>query len=108
MRFRQLVVNSIIATDIADKELKFLREARWENAFAHLYNEDIDETNNAKATVMIDTLMQASDISHTMQHWHVYRVSAATAIHRYVSCYIFDSLTQLPLTMSSEMERKVV
>ena len=26
-----------------------------------------------KATIVIEHLIQASDISHTMQHWHIYR-----------------------------------
>lgn len=33
-RFRQLVVNSVLATDIMDKELKKLRNQRWDKAFA--------------------------------------------------------------------------
>jgi hypothetical protein len=28
---------------------------------------------NRKATIVIEHLIQASDVSHTMQHWHVYR-----------------------------------
>lgn len=32
-RFRQLVVNSVMATDIVDEELKLLRNDRWEKAF---------------------------------------------------------------------------
>ena len=28
---------------------------------------------NRKATIVIEHIIQASDISHTMQHWHVYR-----------------------------------
>eukprot|EP00980_Cylindrotheca_fusiformis_P003231 scaffold735_cov116-Cylindrotheca_fusiformis.AAC.1 len=34
-RFRQLVVNTVLATDIADKELQALRKARWEMAFSN-------------------------------------------------------------------------
>eukprot|EP00980_Cylindrotheca_fusiformis_P009109 scaffold1975_cov90-Cylindrotheca_fusiformis.AAC.1 len=33
-RFRQLVVNTVLATDIVDKELQALRKARWETAFS--------------------------------------------------------------------------
>jgi hypothetical protein len=33
-RFRKLVVNSVMATDIADKALKELRNKRWEKAFS--------------------------------------------------------------------------
>eukprot|EP00980_Cylindrotheca_fusiformis_P013555 scaffold3456_cov112-Cylindrotheca_fusiformis.AAC.1 len=32
-RFRQLVVNTVLATDIVDKDLQALRKARWETAF---------------------------------------------------------------------------
>ena len=27
---------------------------------------------NQKATIMIEHLIQASDVAHTMQHWHIY------------------------------------
>jgi hypothetical protein len=33
-RFRQLVVNSVMATNIVDKELKTLCNARWAKAFS--------------------------------------------------------------------------
>ena len=75
-RFRQLVVNTVMATDIADKDLKALRNARWERAFSD-GSQDKEEhktdTINRKATIVIEHLIQASDISHTMQHWHIYR-----------------------------------
>jgi hypothetical protein len=32
-RFRQLVVNTVMATDIVDKELQTLRKALWEAPF---------------------------------------------------------------------------
>ena len=90
-RFRQLVVNSVMATDIADKELSALRKKRWEMAFAT--NQTTETTQqiesgeepepkpkptstmndiNRKATIVIEHLIQASDVAHTMQHWHVY------------------------------------
>ena len=77
-RFRQLVVNSVMATDIADKDLKALRNARWDKAFkkeekAPAFVESDRDKFNRKATIVIEHLIQASDISHTMQHWHIYR-----------------------------------
>lgn len=75
-RFRQLVVNTILATDIMDKELKTLRNARWDKAFsesASVREESTMDTTNRKATIVIEHLIQASDIAHTMQHWQVYR-----------------------------------
>ncbi|CAB9529735.1 expressed unknown protein [Seminavis robusta] len=38
-RFRQLVVNSVLATDIADKEQKQFRNARWDKAFKDDFRE---------------------------------------------------------------------
>ena len=74
VRFRQLVVNSVMATDIADKELKVLRNLRWDRAFSST-TVDLDQrdTINRKATIVIEHLIQASDVAHTMQHWHIYR-----------------------------------
>ena len=74
-RFRQLVVNSVMATDIVDKELKSLRNARWERAFheTSAKEENHLDANNRKATIIIEHLIQASDVAHTMQHWHIYR-----------------------------------
>jgi 3'5'-cyclic nucleotide phosphodiesterase len=73
-RFRQLVVNTVLATDIVDKELKELRNGRWAKAFYEttVSNDGSDGTNR-KATIVIEHLIQASDVAHTMQHWHVYR-----------------------------------
>lgn len=81
-RFRQLVCNMVMATDIMDKELGAFRKARWDKAFAIenatarlerslkqcLLTSDI----NRKATIVLEHLIQASDVSHTMQHWHIY------------------------------------
>jgi 3'5'-cyclic nucleotide phosphodiesterase len=77
-RFRQLVVNSVMATDILDKDLKTLRNARWEKAFSEGgvavgSGDSFKEATDRKATIVIEHLIQASDVSHTMQHWHVYR-----------------------------------
>eukprot|EP00980_Cylindrotheca_fusiformis_P009594 scaffold2123_cov96-Cylindrotheca_fusiformis.AAC.7 len=73
-RFRQLVVNTVMATDIVDKELQALRKARWETAFTATLVHDADLTSeDRKATIVIEHLIQASDVAHTMQHWHIYR-----------------------------------
>jgi len=77
-RFRQLVVNSVMATDIVDKDLKKLRNDRWNAAFhgsgasSSSTSEHKDDTV-LKATIVIEHLIQASDVAHTMQHWHIYR-----------------------------------
>ena len=76
-RLRQLVVNSVMATDILDPDLKKLRNARWEKAFNISSTKDSQDSStregiNRKATIVIEHLIQASDVSHTMQHWNVY------------------------------------
>jgi hypothetical protein len=73
-RFRQLVVNSVMATDIMDKDLKALRNARWEKAFKEIApGPRVDDDTNRKATIVIEHIIQASDVAHTMQHWNIYR-----------------------------------
>jgi hypothetical protein len=72
-RFRQLIVNSVMATDIMDKDLKQLRNARWDKAFKDPAIDATKESIDRKATIVIEHLIQASDVAHTMQHWHVYR-----------------------------------
>lgn len=73
-RFRALVVNSVMATDIFDKELKSLRNSRWERAFRTQDALVSKEDENRKATIVIEHIIQASDVAHTMQHWHIYLV----------------------------------
>ena len=87
-RFRQVVVNVVMATDIFDKELSALRKNRWERAFSDTNKDDKmaaaqsaeDTTTDhqqqhhaLRATIVLEHIIQASDVSHTMQHWHVYR-----------------------------------
>ena len=73
-RFRQLVINSVLATDIFDQELNNARKERWAKAFAsEPAFADHDEESANRATIVIEHLIQASDVSHTMQHWHIYR-----------------------------------
>jgi class 3 adenylate cyclase len=76
-RFRQLIVNAVMATDISDKEQAVFRKKRWAKAFnkeegVESMPESSQEAVNRKATIVIEHLIQASDVSHTMQHWHVY------------------------------------
>ena len=75
-RFRQLMVNTILATDIFDKELQTLRKKKWDNGFQKFgKNPDslAEDDVNRKATIVIEHLIQALDVAHTMQHWHIYQ-----------------------------------
>ena len=72
MRFRQALINVVLATDIFDKELNELRKNRWQKAF-HDESCCKSQVNALRATIVIEHIIQASDVSHTMQHWHVYQ-----------------------------------
>lgn len=80
-RFRQLVVNIVMATDIMDTDQQMNREQRWEKAFEQCLDDNDNHISdpspqiemNRKATIVIENMIQVSDIVHTMQHWHVYR-----------------------------------
>ena len=71
-RFRALLVNMVLATDIADKDLSALRRRRWEKVFGMENSQgatdtEDQESTNRKATIVIEHLIQASDVAHTMQ-----------------------------------------
>jgi 3'5'-cyclic nucleotide phosphodiesterase len=72
-RFRQVLVNLVLATDIFDKELNDLRKSRWNKAFSTDESTCSSDVKNLRATIVIEHVIQASDVAHTMQHWHVYR-----------------------------------
>lgn len=67
-----------------DKELIEFRESRWAAAFKSseskpLSSDDINKSFDDKSskdrrvTIIIENIMQASDVSHCMQHWSVYQ-----------------------------------
>eukprot|EP00980_Cylindrotheca_fusiformis_P000463 scaffold115_cov123-Cylindrotheca_fusiformis.AAC.3 len=75
-RFRQLIVNIILATDIFDPDMTAMRNSRFVKAFQQESSGvslSVEEDMNLKATIVIEYVMQASDVSHTMQHWHIYQ-----------------------------------
>ena len=81
VRFRQLLMNTVLATDIADKERSAAGKIRWQKAF-HPSDSDLEESErqedavnirSLKATLVFEQIMQASDVSHTMQHWHTFK-----------------------------------
>lgn len=72
-RFKELLINAVLATDIVDKDLKVNRQKRWTEAF-HGDNQAAATpvVDAVKATVVVEHIIQASDVAHTMQHWHVF------------------------------------
>jgi hypothetical protein len=105
------LVNSVIATDIFDKDLSTARKARWIKAF-HTLRSDGSQTNeekqeklsdedpsrerNRKATIVIEHLIQASDVAHTMQHWHVYQKWNAKLFEEMYNAFLLGRSDQDP------------
>ena len=74
-RFKKLVVSAVLATDVFDPVLKKSRNERWEQVFdcgSTNVDKSDDDTNALKVMIVLEHLIQASDVAHTMQHWHVY------------------------------------
>lgn len=78
-RLRKLVINAVIATDIFDEDLKESRNLRWEQVFGESVKsvvtnpeEDSKNVDALRVMIVLEYLIQASDVAHTMQHWHVY------------------------------------
>jgi hypothetical protein len=67
-RFRQLVVNLVMATDIFDKDMKELRNRRWDKAFhkteesrhRRVTNINMEEDRNMRATIVIEHIVSAT------------------------------------------------
>jgi 3'5'-cyclic nucleotide phosphodiesterase/Adenylate and Guanylate cyclase catalytic domain len=88
-RFRQLIVNATLATDIADKELQTWRKTRWNAAFSKDSEDqesDYKHANDRKATIVFEYIIQAADVSHCMQHWLTYqKFNARLFEERYIA-----------------------
>ncbi|CAB9514902.1 Receptor-type guanylate cyclase gcy [Seminavis robusta] len=100
-RFRQMLIKTVLATDIFDKELNDLRKKRWAMAFDK--SKDVDpalaeQEANVKATIVIEHLIQASDVSHTMQHWHIYRKWNARLFAELYEAYLAGRMGKDPST----------
>ena len=86
-----------------DKELGQARKDRWNKAFSldastHTPLESEQDMVNRKATIVIEHLIQASDIAHTMQHWHVYAKWNERLFHEMYRAYRAGRLDKDPST----------
>jgi len=71
-RFRQIVVNCVLATNFVDEDLLLLRKKRWEQAFVRGLHENSEDNRNRRATIVLEIIVQASDVFHATQNWHLY------------------------------------
>ena len=59
MRFRELIVNVVLATDIFDKELNDLRKTRWAQAFSESASgRAVANVNDLRATIVMEHIIQ--------------------------------------------------
>lgn len=76
-RFRELLVHCLLVTDIMDKGQQQERKKRWEKIFGDGKVAEPCEANqdliNMQKTALLEHIIQASDVAHTMQHWTVYQ-----------------------------------
>ena len=50
-----------------------MRDERWKLAFSESAQSDDPDALDLKATIVLEHVIQASDVCHTMQHWTVYQ-----------------------------------
>ena len=76
--FRTLLVKTILATDLWDKEMSETRRRRWESVMSDSAKQSFgNQTSEVKiaserAVVVVEHLIQVSDVSHTVQHFNVF------------------------------------
>ena len=74
VRFRQLVVNAVMATDSSNKESMPSRLARFEEEFSEKNRRNTSKhALDRKATLALEILMASSDVFHATQNWHLYQ-----------------------------------
>jgi len=93
-RFRAFVINAIMATDICNERANIARNMRWDMVFnseerrgKNKYDGNSVATGSThsssnsdrrkvdmdlKATLLLECIMQASDVCHVGQHWHMF------------------------------------
>jgi hypothetical protein len=110
MRFRRILVNCVMSTDLHDERLSFEREARWKNAFEgsedanlgssfnflSLSNLDSNDDRDLKATVMLEYITQAADIFHAYQPWSTYVIWNERQFHEAFEAYVTARVDEDP------------
>jgi 3'5'-cyclic nucleotide phosphodiesterase len=101
IRFRQLIVNFVLATDIFDKEWNERRRQRWDATFSpddKKSNVSACHLVDMKATIVLEHIIQASDVAHTMQHWQIYQKWNRNLFHEMSAAYNLDRMAVDPAT----------
>jgi 3'5'-cyclic nucleotide phosphodiesterase len=101
LRFRQTIVNTVLATDLWNVELVRFRYSRWEATFHgnsddELTSTDLEIQSNRQSTALLETIVQSADIAHTMQDWNVYRKWNQKLFEEYYVAYRAGRSEELP------------
>ena len=97
MRFKQWVVNSVLATDIEGTEVLERRTDRWNRAMEDKNkSDDVVNQNARKATVVVEHLLQVSNVTHAMQHWQIYCKWNERLFAQHFQAYVRGRTTQNP------------
>jgi class 3 adenylate cyclase len=72
-RFRNYVVNAVMATDLADKELNDKRNERWSKCFDDWPEDPSEDDVQRKSTIIIEYLIQSGDVAHTTQPFEAFK-----------------------------------
>jgi hypothetical protein len=105
-RFRQILVNAVLATDIDDTELKASHDTRWRELFSepgtdeeereHVMSEE--EECSCRSKLIIELVMQASKVYHYMQHWRLYLKRSSLRFNELYTAYKLGRLDKDPST----------
>lgn len=70
-RFKQLLVNAVLATDVSDEGRSSVGMIEWQRAF-HGPDEGSRSSRSLKACLVFQQVAQASNMAHAMQQWETY------------------------------------
>jgi 3'5'-cyclic nucleotide phosphodiesterase len=102
-KFQGLVEHIVLATDIMDNNLKDERNARWNELFRATSSAIADQSRDR---IVLEYLIQASDVAHTMQHWHVYMKWNERLFHEMYRAYIAGRADKNPADTWYQSELK--
>jgi 3'5'-cyclic nucleotide phosphodiesterase len=73
IRFRQIMVNTVIVSNVDNLDHQIERIAKWKTSISRPVATDTSEVRNLKLTCVIEIAAQASAIVHSLQHWSMYQ-----------------------------------
>ena len=87
--FRSTIINAVMATDLFDEELIADRNKRWAEAFDLAQRDQSlsdQEHKNLRATIVMEHVMQVSDIGHTSESIPIEQQKRVSFLHCCYGC----------------------